>query len=190
MTAGYHTPLLSYSSPDHRYAGVVWGGGGYTIGFQNSVGQQMWKHWYAPQGIPGLAKLPNGRTLVGSITAGQIYQLPDLKPLDSPDKELIVHDLETGNQKWTFPVGATTSGIVSADVDGDGQLEFLLGTADSRLLAISTADATNQRCLWQRPLPGMPGVPIIYDDGSGNGPLILISCADGRLYCLSAANKP
>ena len=189
MTAGYHTPLLSYASTDHRYSGVLWGGGTYSIGFNDPLGQSIWKHWYAPQGTPALARGTDGRTLVGSMTAGQIYQLPDLKPLDSPDKELLGHDLETGDLRWSLSVGATTSGIISADLDGDGQLDFLLGTADGRLLAISAATVTAQRRLWQLQLPGTLGVPIICDDGEANALHILISCADGRLYCLAGGDN-
>ena len=184
MTAGYHTPLLSYSS-DHRYAGVLWGGGTYSIGYNDPAGQSLWKHWYSPLGTPALAPTKEGKTLIGSLTAGQIYQLPELKPLDSPDKELLAHDLQTGVLRWSFSVGATTSGIISADLDGDGQMEFLFGAADSRLIAISTAENASPRQLWQCQLPGTPGVPLICDDGKSNALLILISCADGRLYCFS-----
>lgn len=189
MTAGYHTPLLSFDSSDH-YAGVLWGGGTYSIGFNDKLGQSIWKHWYAPHATPSLARrLSDGRTLVGSVTAGQIYQLPELKPLESPDKELLAHDLENGELKWRTPLGATSVGIVTADIDGDGEPDYLLATADGRLLAVSTSDNPSQRIKWQVKLPGSPGVPIVCDDGIDNSLQILISCSDGRLHCLTKAKN-
>lgn len=189
MTAGYHTPILAQDS-DHRYDGVLWGGGTYSIGFNDRTGRSVWKHWYAPHATPAVTRhSTGGKRLAGSITAGQIYQLPELKPLDSPDKELLAHDLDTGELQWRYALGATAAGIVTADADGDGRLDFLVATVDGRLMAIATDDDPSQRVIWEVRLPGSPGVPIVCDDGTNERMRIVISCSDGRLYCLMATKN-
>ena len=189
MTAGYHTPLLPRKTTVESYTGVIWGGGAYSICFNNPGGESVWRHWYAPQGTPGLAQSSTGQMLVGSISAGQIYQLPDLKTLDSPDRELRVHDVDTGQLHSQLLLGATSIGIVSADVDGDGQLDFLVGTADGRLLAINTSANSAHRIIWEKRLPAAPGVPMVCNQADGGELQIVVSCADGKLHCLKLNSK-
>jgi hypothetical protein len=193
MTAGYHTPLVPPRNTERRYPGVLWGGGGWSIGCENPAGQTRWWHWLTPNGTAGLADLGKGDFCAGCLTVGQIYQLPELLALPSPNMEFQAYDLSSGTLLWTHALGSTTSGIISADVDGDGAAEFLLGTGDGRLTALSTQPIQNPsgHVLWETALPGALGVPIVCDlDGDG-AMEIVVSCADGRLYGLSAsASKP
>ena len=188
MTAGYHTPLVAPPG-EGGYAGVVWGGGSWSISSEDAAGHARWLRWLTPSGTSGLAQFARGQLCVGCVTAGQIYQLPELLPLASPNQEFQAYEMSTGKPLWTHSLGTTTSGIVTADVDGDGTAEFLLGCADGRLIALSTQPEISRRVLWEARLPGSLGVPIVCDlDGEG-GLEIIVSCADGRLYGM-AATRP
>lgn len=187
MQAGYHTPLI-VPRTDHTYPGVLWGGGSWSISHEDSAGNMGWKQWLTPSGTAGLAS--NSRSLVaGCVTAGQIYQLPELLALPSPNKEFQCYNVASGQLLWTHALGSSTHGIVAADVDENGATEFVLGTADGRLMALSAEEQPTSRVVWESVFPSALGVPIVCDvDGDGKLDIV-VSCADGKLYCARARNQ-
>jgi hypothetical protein len=187
MKAGYHAPLVQLNTTDRRYAGVLWGGGNWSAGAEDAAGNAKWWHWLASIGTSGAALQQDGTLLFGCLTAGQIYQLPELTPLPSPDREFQTFNADTGAIEWTHALAATTSGTIACDLNGDGNQDFLTGTADGRLVALNGQKDSVNRVLFELHLPGASGVPIICDtdfDGSAD---IVVSVADGRIYCLQAA---
>src|SRR5690349_18731357 len=96
----------------------------------------------------------------------------------------------SGRLKWSLPVGTRSLGCVTADVDGDGRQEFLLGTADSRLLAIGAGSADSGRLEWEAALPAAAGVLIVCDADGDDRMDILVGCGDGKLYCLRSSDPP
>jgi hypothetical protein len=73
---------------------------------------------------------------------------------------------------------------VAADVDGDGTMEFLLGTADGRLLALKGGEDVEKRILWVLHFPAALGMPVVGDVDDDGEMEILVGCADGNLYCV------
>ncbi|MFO1021220.1 MAG: hypothetical protein U0903_11055 [Planctomycetales bacterium] len=189
MQAGLHTPLLPPRTPGSPYSGVAWGGGNYSIGAESKDGAKLWWHPTTGIGSAGIAHDPEQVWNVAALTSGQIYELPSLKELPSPDREIRSFDWQTGTLRWFHSLGSTTQGLTAADLNGDGSHEFLLGTNDGRLMALKTSRNATQRILWQRNLPAALGVPIVCDLNGDNQPEILVSCADGRLYAFSLAEK-
>lgn len=188
MQPGNHTPALPRLDPRGAPLGIWWLGGHWSLSGDGPDGRQLWNQWTAPTAVHAIGDVDgDGQLELGGVTAGQLYRLPGPIPFDGPDREFQCHDLATGRLKWSLPLGTTSTGVVTVDVDGDGRHEFLLGTADGRLIALSSASAEAGRILWEVALPATAGVPVVCD-ADGDGALdILVSCADGKLYCLSAA---
>ncbi len=178
MYAGYHTALIPRGA---AYAGVIWVGGSWSVLSDEARGSRRWVRSFASTGTQGVRTDGDGRLEVGGVTAGQLYTWPELKPVDGPDKEFVCQDAQTGDTRWSVPLGTTSVGCVSADVDGDGRKEFVFGCEDGRLIALGAGGHK----VWELALPAALGAPIICDvDGSGRM-AILVSCADGNLYCVS-----
>lgn len=190
MQPGHHTPALPRLDDRGAALGIWWLGGHWSLSADDPRGHQLWNQWTAPTAVHAIGDIDgDGNLELGGITAGQLYRLPGPVPFDGPDREFQCHDLMTGRLKWSLPLGTTAMGIITADVDGDGRHDFLLGTADGRLLALTGESTTAGRILWEVPLPAAAGVPVAGDsDGDGNLDL-LVSCANGTLYCLQAASS-
>lgn len=185
MWAGYHTPVvLPLAGPDNP-PGVVWVGGMYSLVAEYPIGHQVWWRPFKATGPQAVADVDgDGRFEIGGVTAGQLYNWPKFYAVDGPDKEFLCYDALTGAVKWTYPLGTTSSGVVAADVDGDGKPEFLFGTADGRLIALRGGAETEQRVVWELAFPAALGPPIVADVDGNGAMAILVSCADGQLYCV------
>jgi outer membrane protein assembly factor BamB len=190
MHPGYHTPVLARLDSSGSPLGFSWLGGIWSLAADDADGRQIWNHWQAPTGVHAVGDIDgDGKLEIGGVSAGQIYELPSLAPLDGPDGDFLCHDLATGRLKWTLPLGTRSLGCITADVDSDGKHEFVLGTADGRLLAIGGGSPERGHVLWEVALPAGAGVPVVCDaDGDGRME-ILVSCADGNLHCLKRPGK-
>ena len=94
-------------------------------------------------------------------------------------------DLESGEVRWTYDPGAAMSGVISADVDGDGRPEFIFGTGDGRLLAVRGGPDEARRVVFSVQLPAALSTPILCDPTGAGRPHLLVGCADGNLYALT-----
>ncbi len=104
-----------------------------------------------------------------------------------------------GKIRWTFhvpgPIGPPSAAnqnsdqdFASADLDGDGRAELLLGGGDGRLYAVKEIDGAGT-VLWSVDLGRRVGSPILADlDGDGTAE-ILVPTEDGRLHCLSGSKS-
>jgi outer membrane protein assembly factor BamB len=191
MQPGYHSAVLPQLDSSGAPQGIWWLGGMWSLAADGRDGARLWNHWMAPTGVQAVGDIDgDGQLEIGGVTAGQIYELPSLAPLDGPDRDFLCHDLTTGRLKWSLPLGTQSLGCITADVNADGKHEFLLATADARLLAIGGASPDAARVLWEVALPAAAGVPVVCDaDGDGKMD-ILVGCADGELHCLQASSTP
>jgi len=98
------------------------------------------------------------------------------------DGQFVCRDLWTGKQEWRLKLDGRGFGpAISADFDGDGKGEFLIGG-----YCIGT-DANGQgQIRWRLRLPVGSGWPAIADlDGDGLGEIIM-SSSDGLIHILTA----
>ncbi len=185
MWAGYHTPVVVPLGGPDRPPGVVWVGGMYSLAAEHPIGRQVWWRPFKATGPQAVADVDgDGAFEIGGVTAGQLYNWPKFYAVPGPDKEFLCYDALTGAVKWTLPLGTTSSGVVAADVDGDGLPEFVFGTADGRLIALRGGVRPEGRVLWELAFPAALGSPIVCDVNGDGRMSILVSCADGQLYCV------
>jgi outer membrane protein assembly factor BamB len=85
------------------------------------------------------------------------------------------YDATNGRLKWEIAGVRQATDVVTADVDGDGRPEFLVGLA-----AFKAVDEHHGRLLWEVEVPAAHA-PVVADvDGDGYCE-ILLGCLDGRV---------
>lgn len=126
--------------------------------------------------VPGIADVAgNGQRCVGICHA---------------NGEFVCHDGATGKERWTMNLKTTTSDIVSCDIDGDGREEFIMGTADGRLLAIGEGKDGRGMIKWSVEVGSSVGTPTIADACGEGMPQVIAVAGDGMLYCIAQARRP
>ncbi len=76
-------------------------------------------------------------------------------------------DARDGSLRWDFEVQATCSDVISGDVDGDGQKEFVFGTSHGEVIALGDRDGAPW-VRWRIQTGQSMGNPILADlDGDG-----------------------
>ena len=94
-------------------------------------------------------------------------------------------DVETCQTRWTFDLGTRASqpfNVVSADLDGDGRDEFLIGTPKGDLFALD--ESGNGHVLWKLTFEYGIREAIIADvDGDGIAEVI-VELDDGSIHIL------
>lgn len=103
--------------------------------------------------------------------------------------EFACYDGMTGKEQWRCRLGAATSDIVSCDIDGDGRDEFIMGTADGRVLAIGEGADGRGMVKWSVDLGSAVGTPTIADASGDGHPQVIVVAGDGTLYCIDQAKK-
>lgn len=96
------------------------------------------------------------------------------------------YDCATGRVKWTLPFAGheQIAGCASADLDGDGCTEAVFSIGN-RLVCFGTGpECCGGALRWTLTLPAALSAPAIGDaDGSGRAS-VLVTAADGFLYCI------
>jgi outer membrane protein assembly factor BamB len=96
---------------------------------------------------------------------------------------LICFDAANGKVAWRTPLRTAPSGIVTGDVDGDGQPEAMLGGQDGRLMVMRDG-GDRREVLWTKKFDGPVGTPLLADlDGDGKVEAV-VSVGDGDVYVL------
>jgi len=97
----------------------------------------------------------------------------------------VCRDLWSGAEKWRLKLDGQGYGpVITADVDGDGKGEFLIGD-----YCIGTDDKGQGQIKWRMKPAFSSGWPAIADlDGDGLGEII-VPCGDGSVRVFKAAAK-
>ena len=103
--------------------------------------------------------------------------------------QFVCYDGRTGKELWTCQLGASASDTVSCDIDGDGREEFIVGTADGKLLAIGEGENGIGRIKWSVDLGAAVGTPTIADACGSGRPQVLAVAGDGVLYCIAQSEE-
>jgi len=100
------------------------------------------------------------------------------------DGQFVCRDLWTGKEEWRLELDGQGYGpALSADFDGDGKGEFLIGP-----YCIGTDAKGQGRIHWRVRLPVGSGWPVIADlDGDGLGEIIMPG-SDGVIRVLKAGS--
>ena len=118
----------------------------------------------------------------GLLRAFDSEPLNEKCPTCPPDEPLTDVN-HSGKPLWSRRFRPPISDFISADLDGDGKMEFLCGSGSGNLLALKER-AGECSVLWSLDLGRTVGSPVIADvDGEGR-PEILAPTEDGLLHCL------
>jgi outer membrane protein assembly factor BamB len=99
------------------------------------------------------------------------------------DGALVCFDVATGTHLWKLQLPTAASGIVSGDVNGDGEAEFVLGGQDGNLLAVGDGGDLAE-IVWRKHFDAPVGTPIIADVNGDGKSEIVVSVGDGYVYVL------
>lgn len=96
-------------------------------------------------------------------------------------------DTTTGATQWAHPLGAPGRSVATTDINGDGAIDYVLGTVDGRLVALNGALDATDRELWSLDIGAPVGNVSIADvDGDGYSD-ITFTAGDGFLYVVGPA---
>jgi hypothetical protein len=173
------TPAIGDIDDDGQLEVVIGSGDGYVYALNAANGTLEWKHltssWYAVDASAGLADFDDDGDLevvIGS-TDGNVYFIDG-----DEDGNGIIDDSEV----YTYYVGAVYSSPAIGDVDGDGDLEIIIGSADGRVYSFDYKPSTAN---WYYQTNGSIYSSPALANRSGGGLDIYIGSEDGYLYLLS-----
>src|SRR5439155_370737 len=78
------------------------------------------------------------------------------------DGTLVCFDTVTGKHLWKMQLPTAVSGIISGDVDGDGEADLILGGQDGNLLAVRDAGDRGE-VIWRKTFDAPIGASILAD---------------------------
>jgi len=128
-------------------------------------------------------------------SAGDVlYRLPGIGDVDGDGKiewgqghadgTFRIYDYDSGALRASLDLKAITTDVLTLDIDGDTNPEFIFGTNDGRLLAIGF-DGKTFAVIGEQEMGASVGSPIAADfDGDGSSEIYLVT-ADGRLRCFA-----
>jgi outer membrane protein assembly factor BamB len=96
------------------------------------------------------------------------------------------YDVQTGAVEWKvpLPVPGTPVGAASADLDGDGRDEAVFSAGNTvYAIGVRPGSTTGQQ-LWRVDVPVAVGAPCIASLSTPEDVVILVSGADGRVFCV------
>jgi len=170
---GYGTPLIIDPKGDGNHAillGANYGG----QGLYDFNGMAQW--WVDAYEFDVMGRMPG----VADVDGDGVAEMA----VGFSDGNLVVYDTVKGREKWRLDVKSVTTDIISADVNNDGRPDFLFGTQDGRLCAVSGDAKEGGRFLWQLNLGFELASPIVADaDGDGRAEILVVA-ANGVLYAV------
>ncbi|HOE96607.1 MAG TPA: hypothetical protein PK847_08475 [Candidatus Sumerlaeota bacterium] len=138
---------------------------------------------------PGVADLDgDGKLEIVTTQADGLLRAFAADPLDEkcptcPADVELTEANHSAAVRWEFSLTPPLSDVVSADLDGDGMDELLVGAGDGKLHALKDR---NGQCdsLWAVELGRVVGSPVIADLTGTGKPVILVPESGGYLHAL------
>ncbi len=165
-------PFTAYGTPIALEDGLVIAGCLGGMGIVNRAGLPKWWH-VASFGdvlyrLPGIGDVDrDGKLELGQGHADGIFR---------------IYDYETGQLRASLDLNSIVTDVLTMDANGDGKLEFVIGTNDGRLLIIGHA-GNDFAILEQYETGAAMGSPIAADfDGDGRSEIFAVT-GDGNLRC-------
>ncbi len=168
----YTFPVILSRGSSTPLVGLV--GGHYFQGVMTLAGEPLWyklpKVGESRSKNEGFLYSPEGMWLMGFGKQNGLF---------------VCVSVDDGKERWSIPVEAACSDVVTADLDGDGTFEFLFGTSHGSLFAVGDSEM-KPRVIWNVSFPASVGTPMPADlNGDGK---IEITCvtSDGYVWVLGS----
>lgn len=95
-------------------------------------------------------------------------------------------EVEDGTLRWEHPLEASASDPIACDVDGDGQMEFVVATSHGTLVAVGDRDGA-PAVVWETMVNAGLGAPIAADVTGDGASELIVAGHDGRVRVFGAA---
>lgn len=99
------------------------------------------------------------------------------------DGTVVCLDAVTGKHLWKMKLPTAVNGIITGDVDGNGEADLIFGGQDGNLLAVRDA-GDHGEILWRKRFDAPVGTPIFADVNGDGKSEIVVSVGDGYVYVL------
>ncbi len=175
----YHTPIIADVDGDGLPEVLMTAGFNYldVINLDaTGSGSTLWQ----VETDPG--ELFGRRSAVADVDGDGVMELATL----SDSGVLTCRNAATGAVKWTFqiPGQGLAPNVIAVDIDGDGHIEYVVGTVDGTVYAIDTATAATTRVKWSLSIGRRLGDIIAADVDGDNRSELLVTAEDGYLYLI------
>ncbi|HET6400829.1 MAG TPA: FG-GAP-like repeat-containing protein [Candidatus Kapabacteria bacterium] len=165
-------PFTAYGTPIVRENDLVIAGCLGGMGILNRTGLPKW--WHVASFGDILYRLPG----IGDVDGDSKLELGQ----GHADGTFRIYDYETSKLRATLDLNSISTDVLTLDANGDGKMEFVIGTNDGRLLLIGHA-GNDFAILEQYETGAAMGSPIAADfDGDGRSEIFVVT-GDGNLRC-------
>ncbi|WP_432990354.1 FG-GAP-like repeat-containing protein [Dactylosporangium sp. CA-233914] len=177
----YHTPVIADVDGDGRAEVLM------TAGYNNldvikidaeGNGTTLWREDTGLYSIGLFAR----RSAVVDVDADGTVELATLSDLGV----LTCRNAATGEIKWSFtiPGSGLAPNVIAVDIDGDGHIEYVVGTQDGTVYAIDTTAHARNRIKWSLTIGARLGDVAAADIDGDNRSELLVTAEDGYLYVI------
>jgi hypothetical protein len=175
----------AYASPAvlqrHGQAPLVYLGGAYSsrVGVSLDGTRRLWSEYLPTEQWP----LPVGNYRFTEGLLPPTRQRGWRGAQVEADGALVCFDVASGKHLWKMPLPTAPSAIISADVTGRGEPEFLFGGEDGNLYVVRDA-GDHAEVVWRKAFDAPVATPILADVNGDGKSEIIVSVADGFVYVL------
>jgi hypothetical protein len=183
----YHTPIIADVDGDGAPEILMTAGFNYmdAIDLDSAgAGTSLWRVDTEP------AQFFGRRSAVADVDGDGQLELATL----AANGDLTCWNAATGTAKWSFkvPNAVIAPNVIAVDIDGDGNVEWVVGAQDGTIYAIDGRADIEDRVKWSLALGRRLGDIIAADvDDDGRSELV-VTAEDGYLYVIDDAkgNRP
>jgi hypothetical protein len=105
------------------------------------------------------------------------------------DGTVISRSAATGKEEWRHKLSSAGSNMTTVDVNGDKRVDYVLGTADGRVIALDGRTKAKKRVLWTLDIGYAVGDIAAADVDHDRKSELVFAAQDGQLYVVDQSRR-